>query len=397
MRRRLSAGKYLQSSKHILEKHKKLRAAVSAPTASFQISDGIELSVSLNTSRWFEDFGRRLSRAKSGRLTRLLSDWPFRATAVHAVLPRIQLLIISVYAPQKGNGQGLFFKQLDAAIGATLERLHDTADHREVCVIMGGDWNKVERPEIDSQPPPARLPGTPRAVKTLQALTARYQLIDAYRTLRPTCNAGANNDPGKKGGAARRLDRFYVSTSLTSDLQTVEVRTRVQGSHHPVVLHFDVHGTIPTGSDWWKIPRDFFHYPGRQTTMEGLLQRTWDEARAEGLRPSYAWNCAIDEAKRAAQGVTRSIAAHNRKFNIHDPIRAYEGKCIRAQLPIEEATRVGVAQRTRKRLQDVTIEKLLMPTGPDNTPIETGDPEAMLRGARLFFANLFGQTSLGGQ
>ena len=89
----------------------------------------------------------------------LLSEWPLRATAVHAVLPRIQLLIISVYAPQKGNGQGLFFKQLDAAIGTTLERLHDTSDHREVCVIMGGDWNNVERPEIDSQPPPARLPG----------------------------------------------------------------------------------------------------------------------------------------------------------------------------------------------------------------------------------------------
>ena len=95
MRRRLSAGKYLQSSKHILEKHKKLRAAVSAPTASFQVSDGIELSVSPNTRRWLEDFGRLLSRAKSGGLTRLLSDWPVRATAVHAVLPRIQLLIIN--------------------------------------------------------------------------------------------------------------------------------------------------------------------------------------------------------------------------------------------------------------------------------------------------------------
>lgn len=106
---------------------------------------------------------------------------------------------ISIYAPTIPSDRKTF-------IGSLRKALQDLDKTIPIC--LGGDWNCVLDPLIDSTNPRCVNDGGTQ----LQDLIDSIGLVDPFRSLYPTKLLPTNIDASH--GTNRRLDRFYISKSL---------------------------------------------------------------------------------------------------------------------------------------------------------------------------------------
>ncbi len=117
-----------------------------------------------------------------------------------------------MYAPNVPGHRKLLFRRLTDILGSQeagqgwrggLEEEEPGVEHR---VMLAGDWNCIEDPVLDQEPPAPETNRIPDDVDALMNLSAALGVADLYRAFHPHGKDVTNTS----AGAARRLDRVYV-------------------------------------------------------------------------------------------------------------------------------------------------------------------------------------------
>ncbi len=128
-------------------------------------------------------------------------------------------------------------------------------------VVMAGDFNCIIDAD-DSSSPSGAAETTSAGAVALRGLLAGAGLADAWLTHRARSTAPDGrfaHFPAR--GCARRLDRAYVSPSLSSPTQLIHCRHMplggLPGDHCGVVLHLGTSGSAgPAAPPRWRLPLD---------------------------------------------------------------------------------------------------------------------------------------------
>ena len=142
--------------------------------------------------------------------------------------------IINVYAPNtettKITENNNFFLRLYDYLNPNLPK------------ILAGDFNIVDQPQLDCQPPKR-----PRKKPTeLQILTNAFKLDDPYRAFNPNAKSFTWHSPQYQS----RIDRFYLTENIIC--AAVNTITNPHSDHDIVTLQTKSFSTQPRGKGYWK-------------------------------------------------------------------------------------------------------------------------------------------------
>ena len=140
----------------------------------------------------------------------------------------------------------MFFEKLREAISAF--KLEDSA------VIMGGDFNCVTDINLDRSRVISKVDSS---VNKLKEAINTFQLRDIWR----------HHNPDKKEftfysnvGTGSRLDRFYVTRNLTSNVIQSEINNFAHSDHNKITMKIDL-SEIERGPGIWKINNAYLKDP----------------------------------------------------------------------------------------------------------------------------------------
>jgi len=121
-----------------------------------------------------------------------------RYILLNATIQGAEDLLENLYAPKKVKEQCSFFEELE-------QNLDDMISHPNQRVVLGGDFNVINDPDLDSS---GGLPTVKECVKLLQDICLNYNLIDIWRIRNP--DAKSYTWRQKKPLIQRRLD-FWLT------------------------------------------------------------------------------------------------------------------------------------------------------------------------------------------
>jgi len=133
----------------------------------------------------------------------------------------------------------------------TVERKHFISNlDKYLCqpnIILGGDFNCIMEPSID------KIGGNPLSgtagSKEIRFLCTDFHLKDGYRTLFPSGRATTWHARGRT--ISSRLDRIYISNTLTSYLSDMAVFPTPVSDHDFVIMTFDNFCPLERGPGYW--------------------------------------------------------------------------------------------------------------------------------------------------
>lgn len=142
--------------------------------------------------------------------------------------------LVNLYAPSGTNKRQLrnvfYSEELPYLIRSLPQKL-----------ILGGDYNCVLRPEDTTS---KFLPS-----ECLQQLITKLNLCDAWTLIHKKAQYTYFS-----GQSASRLDRFYISHFLKTQVQSIEVVPAPFSDHSAIVLHILINTYIPPiGRSYWKL------------------------------------------------------------------------------------------------------------------------------------------------
>jgi len=141
-------------------------------------------------------------------------DLEGRILTVDVSIHSFDLHLVNIYAPvEKNSTKNEFF---DSLYPYTISNLP---------VIMAGDFNVVDQPNIDRLPPGDNTEES----KALISLCNFFQLTDSYRDL----YQDARTYTRRQGTSQSRLDRFYISREINPSNQLTISNTL---SDHDIVV-----------------------------------------------------------------------------------------------------------------------------------------------------------------
>ena len=157
--------------------------------------------------------------------------------------------LCNIYAPsgpQNFKARRQFFEKLHEAISVFKPE--------ESAVIMGGDFNCVTDVNLDRSRTISKVDSS---VKRLRETVNAFQLKDIWR----------HHNPEKKEftfysnvGTGSRLDRFYVTRNLTSNVIQSEINNFAHSDHNKITMKIDL-SEIERGPGIWKINNAYLKDP----------------------------------------------------------------------------------------------------------------------------------------
>ena len=148
--------------------------------------------------------------------------------------------------PQNLKERRQFFEKLHEAISAFKPE--------ESAIIMGGDFNCVTDVNLDRSRVISKVDSS---VKRLSETVNAFQLKDIWR----------HHNPGKKDftfysnvGTGSRLDRFYVTRNLTSNVIQSKINNFAHSDHNKITMKIDL-SEIEHGPGIWKINNAYLKDP----------------------------------------------------------------------------------------------------------------------------------------
>jgi len=273
----------------------------------------------------------------------------------------------AVYVPVNPTERKLFLRDL------TVHLPSFTEDAR---LIIGGDWNCVQDPLLDSLNPLSTNPGGPE----LQAVIASSSIIDTYRLQNPAKRLFTNR---ATNGSDRRLDMIFASAYLqglvhsTFHLQ----RFKQQHTHLPICLRLTIPEAIPIGNGSFRLRDDVLDRPGMVAELRRTIAKLHNSTLQDGADPISAW-----------RNVKTALAYHIREL---DFLTAPEGRTQqqehrllsqRARIP---SYQIG-SSSVKLRLRQVRDEDLIPSLRTSDDTILT-DPRDMLMEGHSFFSNLYSE------
>lgn len=259
--------------------------------------------------------------------------------------------------------------------------LNDLNDHlpsftNDSRFIIGGDWNCVQDPLLDSSNPLGANLGGPE----FQAAITNSNLLDTYRLQNPHKRIFTNR---ATHGSDRRLDMIFVSTYLeglvhsTFHLQ----RFKQEHTHLPICLRLTIPEAIPVGPGYFRLADDVLDRPGVGAELGRTVTRLYRLAVRDGADAISAWRT-----------VKTRLAYHIREL---DKETASEGRTEqqrhhllsqKARIPSYQIGSSSVKLRLRQvRDQD------LIPSIRSSDNIVLTDQRDMLMECHSFFRNLYSE------
>jgi len=187
----------------------------------------------------------------------------------------IQLLqetfrLINVYAPNKDKERKLFLKSLLPYISVNSH------------VIWAGDFNFVDNLRID------KFGGNPEYGDIGKDIMKYYKhdfgFFDPFRKLHPTTLEVTWLNPN--GTIGCRLDRFYLSRSLTGSLESAQSTACMDSDHSFVDLEFNINFVGEAGGPgYWKANTKVLF----DVQFEQDFLKLWQELDAAPLKTSEWW------------------------------------------------------------------------------------------------------------
>ena len=277
----------------------------------------------------------------------------------------------SVYCPVDPSERPAFIELLRKELQRT---------QQDIPVALGGDWNVVLEPLLDSSKAASQNVGC----QQLSDLVASMQLSDPFRRLYGAKRTFTNIHPV---GANRRLDRFYVSPELCNSAQSFDTWSRYHSTHHPVVMTWSVPGAASTGPGFFKLSNHVIERPGMSDYLTSLVDRIYQQSRLLHNDDIYAaWDDCKAKLSLEVQYLARKLAQHERRVTTDRNRSEHVGRAIRARLRPDDCGPSSVQIRLRQVRQNSLISKL--ETG-EQVGATTCDPGEMAEIARKHFAGIF--------
>ena len=298
-----------------------------------------------------------------------------RATDAALVIGEATIIVVAVYIPVEGRDRKPYLVQLSSALSALAEGSS---------LVVGGDWNCVEDPQIDSSNPSGANVGE----RELKKLLAANSLVDAYR-LRAPRRKEFTNDGGT--GADRRLDRFYISPDLIELVKSFSIYKKPPSSTHcPIGLRLFLPGAVEKGPGKFKLGLHTLKREGMDMYLTTKIQQLhYSSLLAHPADPIAAWARTKALLLPHLQGLSRQLASFDRQGSSFDAdAHAQESASVRARL---DPSLTG-SSSVQIRLLQVRAADLIpsLRVGEE----EVKDADGILGAARDFYAGLYGEKEI---
>jgi exonuclease III len=281
--------------------------------------------------------------------------------------------IFSVYVPSSPPAFRCSFLE-------DLRRAVSTSPHP--LLLLGGDWNCVTDPMLDSTSPDGANTGSVQMLHMVQSL----HLTDTFRKLFPHKKLFTNK---ASHGADRRLDRFYTSPLLANSVQNMGQWKRSGSTHTPITLKLSLPGSASYGPGKWKLGRHWLDRPGfADSAMAAIpaLHQASTETHPED--PFLAWDSTKAKLALYLSSLCHTLTKWDRTWGDQNPDLLLQNKACRARLPSSLAGETSINIRLKQVRQADTFSSISTPHGPVSTP------QDMLGCASNYFSNIFNAKSI---
>lgn len=191
-------------------------------------------------------------------------EWKGRVSMISFAAGSESILLVCCYAPNLFLNQKVFFKKLHTSLMKKIRS--STHEHRSL--ILSGDFNCVENPQLDSsnsEPSANPLP------QSLISLLQSQHLQDSFRLLHPTSRQFTNNTK-TASLTQRRLDRIYISDDLRPDLVSSQRLPRIKRSHNPMDILLCLAGLTSFANDRYRLPANLFDRPAMAELFSEMIK-----------------------------------------------------------------------------------------------------------------------------
>jgi hypothetical protein len=278
--------------------------------------------------------------------------------------------IFSIYSPCHGQQGKTFISNLSHHLPPPSATTLPT--------LLGGDWNCVIDPKLDSTNPL----GSNIGGAELRNLLLSHTLSDSYRQIYPRkqffSNSGTN-------GTDRRLDYIFLCPHLKNLVQRCQSWQARDSTHVPIVVDLAIPGLTPTGPGSFKFGLHHLKREGMPEYLQGLTARL--HALSTEAFPQdklAAWDKTKISLQVHLSDLSRSMAKMDRKASEESRERKSQaGAVLRARLNQDHAGKSSVFIRLRQVRQADLLPSLKVG--------ETvfSKPDDIVREAREYCANLY--------
>ena len=207
--------------------------------------------------------------------------------------------LINTYAPRTNTERKYYFATLSNFLSTTEEN------------ILGGDFNCICDNKLD------KLGGNPNARQSataiLHTITQQYNLTDIWRDrnrdIRKFTWTGKN--PHDNSYIHTRIDRFYISSTLTTSVTKTDITPFAFSDHDLISLSFDFNKQ-PRGEGFWHFNNNLLEDNAFNTIIKNFWQ-DWLTKKNDFPTPLHWWDAAKHQFKVLA--IRRS--SHLKKLERH--------------------------------------------------------------------------------
>ena len=220
-----------------------------------------------------------LSRRLSGRIKDVSTktDTQGRLLLLEFVLENARYAIVNVYGPNKDDP--VFFEDMASMLEGS------PAEH----IIVGGDFNLVMDPEVDSK---NRRDNQPNARKSLIKAMNSFNLYDIWRIRNPNVKdyTWFKLNPSN---VFSRLDMFLINAPLVGPTREVQKTPRIKTDHFGMLLTIQIED-YKWGPGVWKFNNSHLNNPKFCEQTEKVLKRMIQDTSE--LNGTEAWEVIKVEA-----------------------------------------------------------------------------------------------------
>ena len=166
--------------------------------------------------------------------------------------------IVNVYAPTKQLEKVKFFKDLYSWL-----KKHK---HTDDSLLLGGDWNSVQNPHIDTQ-------GLSYAYKPsdwLNKIRKTFNLVDIWRKCHPALKQFTWRQ--NSFGYYSRLDYWLITYDLSAFVYSTDIRPILKCDHNAVYLKFKM-SSSGRGKGVWKFNNTLLQDVPFKTAIRNIIKK----------------------------------------------------------------------------------------------------------------------------
>ena len=173
------------------------------------------------------------------------SDNEGRIQILALIFDEKRYLIVNIYNENTEQKQVILLKKCISM----LETIQNIIDYE---IIMGGDFNLITNSYLDAKGGNTNL--KLNSLSELAKLQEKFDLCDIYRIRNPTLRRFSfRQNTRNRIKIHRRLDYFFVSSSLQGKILKPDILASIASDHSPIIIHFSESTSFTKGCNYWKM------------------------------------------------------------------------------------------------------------------------------------------------